>query len=128
MCPESWQDQYDLTQNSLPQSIRKLLGVLENIKKVVANSNAREMAKKESTEKTTAKCEKGKHKGSSSIDYHFPKKVRFKKSCALCQKHEGVHTTHNTSECHKYEKDGTPIKSFNGKAAEKIGLLKRVSA
>ena len=33
MCPESWQDQYDLTQDSLPQSVRKLLGVLENVKK-----------------------------------------------------------------------------------------------
>ncbi len=25
--------------------------------------------------------------------------------------------THNTGECHKYEKDGTLKKSFNGKAA-----------
>ncbi len=55
MCPESWQDQYDLTQDSLPQSIRKLLGILENIKKVAAISNAKEKATKESTEKVTAK-------------------------------------------------------------------------
>ncbi len=34
MCPESWQDQCDLTQDSLPQSIRKLLGILENVEKV----------------------------------------------------------------------------------------------
>ena len=51
MCPESWQDQYDLTQDSLPQSVRKLLGVLENVEKVVANSNAKEKAAKESAER-----------------------------------------------------------------------------
>jgi hypothetical protein len=55
MCPESWQDQYDLTQDSLPQSIRKLLGIFENIEKVVASSNAKEKATKESTEKVTGK-------------------------------------------------------------------------
>ena len=36
MCPKSWQDQYNLTQDSLPQSVRKLLGILENVEKVVA--------------------------------------------------------------------------------------------
>ena len=41
MCPKSWQDQYDLTQDSLPQSVRKLLGVLENVEKVVSNSTPR---------------------------------------------------------------------------------------
>jgi hypothetical protein len=117
MCPESWQDQYDLMQDSLPQSIRKLFGVLENVEKVVANSDAKEKAKKESTKKTTGKCEKGKRKGSSSTDYHIPKKVRVEKSCALYQKHGGTHTTHNTGECRKYKKDGTLKKSFNGKAA-----------
>ena len=28
-----------------------------------------------------------------------------------------MHTTHNTGECHKYEKDGTLKKGFSGKAA-----------
>ena len=74
MCPESWQDQYDLTQDSLPQSIRKLLGVLENVEKVVANSDAKERAKKESTEKATGKREKGKRKGTSSKDYRIHKR------------------------------------------------------
>jgi hypothetical protein len=48
MCPESWQDKYDLTQDLLPQSFRKLvLGVLENVEKVLANSNAKEKAARE---------------------------------------------------------------------------------
>jgi hypothetical protein len=33
MCPKSWQDQYDLTQDLLPQSIRKLLGVVRMSKR-----------------------------------------------------------------------------------------------
>ena len=36
MCLESWQDQYNLNQELLPQSIRKLLVVLENIKKNIS--------------------------------------------------------------------------------------------
>ncbi len=83
-CPESWQDQYNLTQDSIPQSVRKLLGILENVEKVVANSNAKERAKKESTEKATGKCKKGECKGSRSTDYRIPKKVRVEKSCVLC--------------------------------------------
>jgi hypothetical protein len=55
MCPKSWQDQYDLMQDSLPQSIRKLLGILENVDRAVANSNAKDKAMKESTEKVTGK-------------------------------------------------------------------------
>ncbi len=63
MCPESWQDQYDLMQDLLPQSIRKLLGILEDVEKVIANSNAKDKAAKENTEKATRK---GKHKGTNS--------------------------------------------------------------
>ncbi len=72
---------------------------------------------KESSEKATGKHKKGKCKGSSSNDYRIPKKLRFKKSCVLCQKHGGAHTTHNTGECRKYEKDGTLKKGFSRKAA-----------
>jgi hypothetical protein len=100
MCPVSWQDQYDLTQDSLPQSVRKLLGVLENVEKVIANSDAKEKAIRESSEKATGKHNKGS-KGTGSHEVRVPKKVRVKKSCVLCQKHGGVHTTHNTGECRK---------------------------
>jgi hypothetical protein len=60
MCPKSWQDQYDLNQESLPQSVRRLLGVL------CANSNVKEKATKESTEKATGK---GKRKGTNSNEF-----------------------------------------------------------
>ncbi len=45
-----WQDQYDLTQDLLPQNSRKLLVILENIDKVAASSSAKEKATKESQE------------------------------------------------------------------------------
>ena len=30
----------------------------------------------------------------------------------MCKKHGGMHSTHNTMDCRKYEKDGTPKKTF----------------
>jgi hypothetical protein len=41
-----------------------------------------------------------------------PKKVRFAKSCDLCKKHGGAHTTHSTNECRKYENNGTEKSSY----------------
>ncbi len=41
------------------------------------------------------------------------------KHCILCKKHGGAHNTHNTTECRKYDKDGTPKKTFAGKSAQR---------
>jgi hypothetical protein len=49
------------------------------------------------------------------MNFAFPKKAKVEKSCALCQKHGGMHTTHNTSECHKYKKAGTLKNGFRKK-------------
>jgi hypothetical protein len=117
MCPKTWQDQYDLTQESTPQSVRKLLGILENVEKVVGNSTAKDKTAKESAENGAGKRGKGKRKGTGSNDIRVPKKARVEKSCALCQKHGGAHTTHNTSECRKCKKDGTLQKGSGAKAA-----------
>ncbi len=46
MCPESWQDQYNLNQEVLPMSVRKLLVVLENIEKIIVNSITKEKTAK----------------------------------------------------------------------------------
>ena len=91
-----------------------LLGIFENIEKVVANSNAKDTATKESAEKATGKVN---HKGTNSNKTQVPKKAKVKKSCTPCQKHGSMHTTHNTGECHKYDNDGILKKSFSGKAA-----------
>jgi hypothetical protein len=41
-----------------------------------------------------------------------PKKVRFEKHRNLCKKHGGAHTMHNTSDCHRFEKDRKKKSSF----------------
>jgi hypothetical protein len=41
-----------------------------------------------------------------------PKKVGFEKHCNLCKKHGGMHTTHNTHDCCKFEKDGKEKSKF----------------
>ena len=71
------------------------MGVLENVEKVVADSNTKEKAAKENSEKTIGRHKKGKCKGSGSKDYCIPKKVRVEKSCTLCQKHGGAHMSGN---------------------------------
>ncbi len=49
-----------------------------------------------------------------SEDSCIPKKSKIvgllEKHCVLCKKHGGMHKTHNTRDCHQYNKDGTPIK------------------
>jgi hypothetical protein len=44
---------------------------------------------------------------------------RFEKHCNLCKKHGGAHTTHNTCDCRRFEKDGKEKSNFH--AAKKDG-------
>ena len=109
MCPETWQDHYNTTQQYVPQDSRKLLLVLENIEKLCATT----YAPKHTTNSNGGGTgngkgnEKGKRKGEDSNAGRIPKKKRVEKHCTLCQKHGGAPNTHNTNECTKYEKDGT---------------------
>ena len=118
MCPDSWMDLYDLTQDSIPQSMRKLLAVLENIEKCNTNSATQAAPSNEKAQKSNGNFEKsGKRKGSRSSTDRIPKKPRVEKHCVLCQKHGTSLTapsTHNTNECRRYEKDGT-VKNSSGK-------------
>ncbi len=96
MCPESWQDQNDLTQDLLPQSVRKLLGILENVKKVVASYNAKEKVTKESTEKDTGKVlRKSPEKVNERVlipkNFSFPKRQKLRKA-ACCARNLGACT------------------------------------
>ena len=54
MCPETWQDQYNLTQGSvISQIMRKLLTVLENIEKMMENQAMKEKGKAAKQENKT---------------------------------------------------------------------------
>jgi hypothetical protein len=114
MCPVKWQRQYDLMENSTPVSTRALLMVLENIESNV------ELDDRPSS-KDKAKGTDSKRK-TESKDSRPPKKAKkgwTEKHCSLCKKHGGVHTTHNTKECRRYNSDGTRKKTVNNPKADK---------
>ena len=116
MCPLAWQDQYNLNKKGMmPLDMRTLLTSLEAIECVCTH----EKGKSEEKEKSSFNGKKGKKRPGTDPTASVPKKVRFAKKCNLCKKHGGAHTTHSTSECRKYEKDGTPKSSF--RAAKKGG-------
>eukprot|EP00804_Cyclotella_cryptica_P008124 CCRYP_004607-RA/>CCRYP_004607-RA protein AED:0.43 eAED:0.97 QI:0/0/0/1/0/0/3/0/532 len=110
MCPAKWQTQYDLTKNTTPVSTRALLLVLENIE-----NNAELDAKPSSTNKANGADHKRKME---SIDSRIPKKPKkvgwTDNHCVLCKKHGGPHKSHNTRDCRRYNKDGTPTKKNGG--------------
>jgi hypothetical protein len=114
MVPRNWQDQYELTGATVPQSVRKLLEALERIEKAFPTDKEREGTQ------ASAKGGGSSKKKMVSFNDRIPKKRRTDaKHCVLCKKHGGAHNTHNTSECRKYDKDGTPKKSFAGKSAQR---------
>jgi O-glycosyl hydrolase len=90
MCPEAWQNQYNLTQETVLQDLRKLLTVLENIEKCEMSSNVpmKPPASGTGTGKPNGNNEKnGKRKSTSSYADHIMKKVRTERHCVLCQKY-----------------------------------------
>jgi hypothetical protein len=111
MCLAKWQTQYDLAENSTPVSTRALLLVLENIENnVELDTMPASMTKAKGAE------QKRKMESEDSRIPKKPKKVGWtEKHCVLCKKHGGMHKMHNTHDCRRYNKDGTPIKK-NGSA------------
>ncbi len=76
----------------------------------------------EKSNKSSNKGEKGKKRPGTNSTVRVPKKVRFEKfekHYELCKKHGSTHTTHNTRDCCRFEKDGKEKSSF--RAAKKGG-------
>jgi len=119
MCPDTWQNIYDVTQKLLPQRLQELLAVLENIEKQEgsAGANQKPLPTANGNGKPNGKFENsGKRKGMSSNADRIPKKVRTEKYCQLCKKYGGAHTTHDTGSCSKYEKDGKEKAGWGSKS------------
>jgi hypothetical protein len=109
MCPHQWQDQYNLQEKGMtPRDMHSLQASLKAIERVCAH----EKAHAPSGEKASHKNKAGTKRPSTGATMRVPKKVHFEKSCELCKKHGGVHTTHATKDCRKYEKDGTLKANF----------------
>jgi hypothetical protein len=99
-----------------PLDMRTLLTSLEAIERVCTHEKGKQ---EEKAEKSSFNGKKGEKRPGTDPMARVPKKARFAKKCNLCKKHGGTHTTHNTGECRKYEKDGTEKSSF--RAAKKGG-------
>ncbi len=54
-----------------------------------------------SSKKASHNNEAGAKRPSNGATKQAHKKVRFKKSCELCKKHGGAHSTHATKDCRK---------------------------
>jgi hypothetical protein len=119
MCPLQWQDQYSMDKKGMMlMDMRSLLTSLEAIKCVCTYEKGK-LDTFEKSNKSSNKGKKGKKCPGTNSTARVPKKVRFEKHCDLCKKHGGAHTTHNTCDCHRFEKDGKEKSSF--RAAKKGG-------
>jgi hypothetical protein len=122
MCPLIWQDQYNLNKKGMtPMDMRLLLTSLEAIECICTYEKGK-LDNLEKSNKSSNKSKKGKKCPGTDSMVRVPKKVRFEKfekHCKLCKKHGGTHTTHNTRDCCRFEKEGTEKSSFH--AAKKGG-------
>jgi hypothetical protein len=71
-----------------------------------------EKSNAQSGKKASNKGKKGNKQPGTEPMAKVPKKACAKKHYNLCKKHGGVHTMHNTRDCHKYEKDGSEKTNF----------------
>ncbi len=111
MCPHQWQDQYNLQEKGItPMDMRSLQASLEV--EAIEHVCTHEKTHAPSGKKASHKNKAGAKRPSNGATKQAHKKVRFKKSCELCKKFGGAHTTHATKDCRKYEKDGMAKANF----------------
>jgi len=112
--PVAWRNQYNVTHPIVPEFLRAILLDLKNLEKVfVEKSNEAVRANKA---KVTAAAKragehvprKGKHAHGGGPEKGTPKKGRTNKFCKWCKAVDGPFMTHNTTECRRFNKDGSP--------------------
>jgi hypothetical protein len=91
-----------------PMDMRLLLTLLEVIRRVCTYKKG----KSESSKKSSYKGGKGKKRPGTDSTARPPMKVCFEKNCNQCKKHGHTYTTHNTHDCHRFEKDGKEKSNF----------------
>ena len=118
--PLTWQNQYNLTHSTVPESPRALLADVENIKRVMLERYGEKQRSKDKA--ATARSEKGKpNKGASKAgsSIRVPRKARVEKFCQKCKTYGGAHQTHNTTKCRCWDKDGKPLGQYGSKPSKK---------
>jgi hypothetical protein len=115
----SWVNQYNMMHSMLPKNPMALLNNLEAIERVMDekhNATLTAKAKEATAASAATKGSSKKHPASgNSSELQVPKKARPSKFCQHCKAKGGPHLTHNTKECHRYNRNGNPISSFQGK-------------
>jgi hypothetical protein len=119
--PYSWVNQYNMTHSTLPKNPRALLNNQEAIKQVVDekhNATLKVKAKEATAASAAAKGSSKKHPASrNSGELRVPKKARPSRFCQHCKAKGRSHLTHNTKEYRRYNGNGNPVSSFQGKPA-----------
>jgi hypothetical protein len=95
----------------MPMDMHLLLTSLEAIECVCTYEKGK-LDTFEKSNKSSNKGEKGKKCPGTNSTVWVPKKLCFEKHCNLYKKHGGAHTTHNTCDCCRFEKDGKEKSSF----------------
>jgi hypothetical protein len=109
--PVAWRNQYNLTHTIVPESPRAIL--LENLEKVFAErSNEAARANKAKVAAAAKSAgdhvpRKGKREHGGGPSKGNPQKGRTEKFCKWCKGVDGPFTTHNTTECRRFNKDGS---------------------
>jgi hypothetical protein len=109
--PVVWRNQYNLTHKTVPESPRVMLQDLKNIKKLFVEkykkkaraNKAKATIAPKMAEHVPKKCA---HWGGSNRG--APKKGQSAKYCKWCKNANEPYTTHDTIECRRFKKDGTP--------------------
>jgi len=110
--PAAWRAQYALTHVLVPESLRAILNDLENIEKLFAEkANEAARANKAKVAAATKADDrvprKGKRTHGGGPEKGTPKKGRTNKYCKWCKAVDRPYTTHNTTECRRFNKDGS---------------------
>jgi len=110
--PVAWRTQCALTHALVPESPRAILVDLENIKKLFSEKANEAAQANKAKVAATAKLageqvpRKGKRTHGGGPEKGTPKKGRTDKFCKWCKAVDGPFTTHNTTECRRFNKDG----------------------
>ncbi len=111
--PVAWRNQYNVTHPIVPESLRAILLDLENLEKVLVEKSNEAARANKAKVATAAKMagehvpRKGKRAHGGGPEKGTPKKGRTDKFCKWCKAVDGPFTTHNTTECRRFNKDGS---------------------
>jgi hypothetical protein len=112
VCPLQWQEQYNMNKKGMMlMDMCLLLTLLETIERVCTYEKGK-LDTFDKSNKSSNKGKKGKKRPGTNSTVRVPKKVQFEKYCELCKKHGGAHTTHNSCNYCRFEKDGKEKSSF----------------